>query len=51
VHKVKLFVAAPAEGPEHSAFTISTNARTGDESGDSDTVVFERPEREEEGEE
>lgn len=51
VHKVQLFVAAPAEGPEHSAFTISTNARTGDKSGDSDTVVFERPEREEEGEE
>ncbi len=51
VHKVKLFVAAPAEGPEHSAFTISTIARTGDKSGDSDTVVFERPEREEEGEE
>lgn len=51
VHKVQLFVAAPAEGPEHSAFTISTIARTGDESGDSDTVVFERPEREEEGEE
>ncbi len=50
VHKVQLFVAAPAEGPEHSAFTISTIARTGDESGDSDTVVFERPEREEEGE-
>lgn len=51
VHKVQLFVAAPAEGPEHSAFTISTIARTGDKSGDSDTVVFERPEREEEGEE
>ena len=50
VHKVQLFVAAPAEGPEHSAFTISTIARTGDESGDSDTVVFERPEREKEGE-
>lgn len=50
VHKVQLFVAAPAEGPEHSTFTISTIARTGDESGDSDTVVFERPEREEEGE-
>ena len=50
VHKVQLFVAAPAEGPEHSAFTISTIARTGDEGGDSDTVVFERPEREEEGE-
>ncbi|MFM2409863.1 MAG: hypothetical protein RL481_691 [Pseudomonadota bacterium] len=50
VHKVKLFVAAPAEGPEHSAFTISTIARTGDKSGDSDTVVFERPEREKEGE-
>lgn len=51
VHKVQLFVAAPAEGPEHSAFTISTIARTGDKSGDSDTVVFERPEHEEEGEE
>ena len=50
VHKVQLFVAAPAEGPEHSTFTISTIARTGDESGDSDTVVFERPEREKEGE-
>lgn len=50
VHKVQLFVVAPAEGPEHSTFTISTIARTGDESGDSDTVVFERPEREEEGE-
>ena len=51
VHKVQLFVAAPAEGPEHSPFTISTIARTGDESGDSDTVVFERPEREKEDEE
>jgi cytochrome c oxidase accessory protein FixG len=51
VHKVQLFVAAPAEGPEHSEFTISTIARTGDESGDSDAVVFERPENEEEEEE
>jgi cytochrome c oxidase accessory protein FixG len=51
VHKVQLFVAAPAEGPEHSEFTISTIARTGEESGDSDAVVFERPENEEEEEE
>jgi hypothetical protein len=48
---VQLFVAAPAEGPGHSPFTISTIARTGNESGDSDTVVFERPEREKEDEE
>ena len=43
VHKVQLFVAAPGDGPEHSDFKISTRARTGNERGDSDTVVFERP--------
>ncbi len=43
VHKVRLFIAAPAEGPERTEFRISTVARTGDERGDSDTVVFERP--------
>ncbi len=50
VHKVQLFVAAPAEGPEHSQFMISTKARTGDERGDSDSVVFERPDDDDEEE-
>ena len=44
VAKVRLFIAAPINGPEHTEFTISTRARTGDERGDSDTVMFERPE-------
>jgi hypothetical protein len=44
VHKVRLFIAAPAEGPVRTEFTINTRARTGDERGDSDEVVFERPE-------
>ncbi len=44
VHKVRLFIAAPAEGPARTEFTINTRARTGDERGDSDEVVFERPE-------
>ncbi len=48
VHKVRLFIAAPAKGEERTEFRISTRARTGDERGDSDTVVFERPENEEE---
>jgi cytochrome c oxidase accessory protein FixG len=48
VHKVRLFIAAPANGEERTEFRISTRARTGDERGDSDTVVFERPENEEE---
>lgn len=46
VHKARLFIAAPSAGPEHSAFRISTRARSGDERGDSDSVVFERPEAE-----
>jgi polyferredoxin len=44
VAKVRLFIAAPASGPQHAEFTISTRARTGDERGDADTVMFERPE-------
>ena len=37
-------IAAPAEGPVRTEFKINTRARTGDERGDSDEVVFERPE-------
>ena len=44
VHKVQLFIAAPGKGPARTEFMISTRARTGDIRGDSDTVVFERPE-------
>jgi len=44
VHKVRLFIAAPPEGPERTEFNISTRARTGDERGDKDKVIFERPE-------
>jgi cytochrome c oxidase accessory protein FixG len=44
VHKVRLFIAAPEDGPARSEFRISARARTGDERGDSDTLIFERPE-------
>jgi polyferredoxin len=44
VHKVRLFISAPAAGPARTEFRINTRARTGDERGDSDTLVFERPE-------
>jgi len=47
VHKVRLFIAAPPEGEERTEFRITTRARSGDERGDSDTVIFERPETEE----
>jgi cytochrome c oxidase accessory protein FixG len=43
VHKVRLFIAAPAKGPARTEFQISARARTGDERGDSDTLIFERP--------
>jgi cytochrome c oxidase accessory protein FixG len=48
VQKVRLFVAAPARGEERSDFTISALANDGDRRGDSDAVVFERPERHDE---
>ena len=44
VHKVRLFIAAPAEGPVRQEFEIKTRGRTGDERGDEDDVIFERPE-------
>jgi polyferredoxin len=46
VAKLRLFIVAPANGPEHAEFTISTRPRTGDEHGDSDHVMFERPDSE-----
>jgi cytochrome c oxidase accessory protein FixG len=48
VQKVRLFVAAPARGEEREEFTIRAEAQDGDRRGDSDEVVFERPEREDE---
>ena len=44
VHKVQLFIAAPEAGPPSTEFKISTRARTGDDKGDSDILLFERPE-------
>lgn len=43
VHKLRLFIAAPGDGPSRTEFAISAKARTGDERGDRDTMVFERP--------
>jgi cytochrome c oxidase accessory protein FixG len=43
VQKLRLFVAAPASGPQSQDFTIVTRARSGDQRGDSDSVAFERP--------
>ena len=43
VLKVRLFVAAPSDGPERQDFTISALAANGQEKGDTDEVVFERP--------
>jgi polyferredoxin len=44
ITKVLLFVAAPGKGEEHSEFAITVKAKSGQEKGDSDEVVFERPE-------
>ncbi len=44
IRKVRLFVAAPAKGEEHSAFKVTVKAKSGHEKGDTDEVVFERPE-------
>ena len=41
--KVRLFVAAPSAGEERQEFTISAAAAEGQEKGDVDDVVFERP--------
>ena len=43
VQKVRVFVAAPAKGPERTDFTIRAVARDGDRRGDQDEIVFERP--------
>ena len=44
VQKVRLFVAAPANGDPRTDFEIEAIALTGNERGDSDSVRFERPE-------
>ena len=49
IQKVRLFVAASAKGPERADFSISAKAKSGNEKGDSDVVVFERPEGSEGG--
>ncbi len=43
VQKVRLFIAAPGQGPERTDFEIAAIALSGDERGDSDAVRFERP--------
>jgi cytochrome c oxidase accessory protein FixG len=43
VAKLRLFIAAPADGPKHQDFTIVTRARTGDRRQAIDIVAFERP--------
>ena len=50
VMKVRLFVAAPRNGPERQPFEISAQAAGTNEKGDSDTTQFERPEHEEDEE-
>jgi cytochrome c oxidase accessory protein FixG len=45
VKKLRLFVAAPAAGPEREEFRISTRAADDPEQRDSDMVAFERPAR------
>lgn len=50
VLKVRLFVAAPRNGPERQPFELSAQALGSDEKGDSDATQFERPEKEEEEE-
>ncbi|ESZ86724.1 MAG: nitrogen fixation protein fixG [Blastomonas sp. CACIA14H2] len=44
VTRVRLFIAAPAQGPARQDFTIATQGRDGDPRGDSDTIQFDRPE-------
>jgi cytochrome c oxidase accessory protein FixG len=44
VTRVRLFVAAPAQGPVRQDFTIATIGRDGDPRGDDDTIQFDRPE-------
>ncbi|MGL3823191.1 cytochrome c oxidase accessory protein CcoG [Sphingopyxis sp. R3-92] len=44
VTPVSLFIAAPGKGPARQDFTIATRGLDGKESGDSDTIQFDRPE-------
>ncbi|AOF99154.1 MAG: cytochrome c oxidase accessory protein CcoG [Blastomonas fulva] len=44
VTRVRLFVAAPSDGPARQDFTIATIGRDGDPRGDEDTIQFDRPE-------
>ena len=44
VTRVRLFVAAPGDGPARQDFTIATRGLDGDPRGDSDTIQFDRPE-------
>ncbi|BBB09022.1 cytochrome c oxidase accessory protein CcoG [Sphingopyxis sp. EG6] len=44
VTRMKLFVAAPGEGPARQDFTIATRGLDGDPRGDSDIIQFDRPE-------
>ncbi|MGB3845903.1 cytochrome c oxidase accessory protein CcoG [Sphingopyxis sp. YF1] len=44
VTSVKLFIAAPGDGPARQDFTIATRGLDGDPHGDSDTIQFDRPE-------
>lgn len=44
VTRVRLFVAAPGDGPARQDFTIATRGLDGDSRGDSDIIQFDRPE-------
>ena len=44
VTPVKLFVAAPATGPERQDFTIAVRGLDDDPRGDNDIIQFDRPE-------
>ena len=44
VTSVKLFIAAPGQGPARQDLTIETRGLDGDPRGDSDTIQFDRPE-------
>lgn len=48
VAKIGLLIAAPSAGPQHATFTISVSARSGDKRGDTDSIMFERPDTDEE---
>ena len=44
VTRVRLFVAAPGDGPSRQDFIIATRGLDGDPRGDSDIIQFDRPE-------